>query len=76
MSYLGRINYSLLGRYLVTASFRADGSSRYSEGSRWGYFPSGAVAWRVSEEPFMKEFESISNHEVACWLWKDRLNSY
>ena len=48
MSYLGRINYSFNGKYLVTASFRADGSSRYSEGSRWGYFPSGALAWRIS----------------------------
>ena len=70
MSYLGRINYSLLGRYLVTASFRADGSSRYSEGSRWGYFPSGAVAWRVSEEPFMKEFESISNMKLRVGYGK------
>lgn len=61
MSYLGRINYSFNGKYLVTASFRADGSSRYSEGSRWGYFPSGAVAWRISEESFMKQFDKISN---------------
>ena len=61
MSYLGRINYSLKGKYLLTASFRADGSSRYSEGSRWGYFPSGALAWRISEEPFMKQFDKISN---------------
>ena len=61
MSYLGRINYSFNGKYLVTASFRADGSSRYSAGSRWGYFPSGAVAWRISEEPFMKQFEKVTN---------------
>lgn len=61
MSYLGRINYSFNGKYLVTASFRADGSSRYSAGSRWGYFPSGAVAWRISEESFMKQFDKISN---------------
>lgn len=61
MSYLGRINYSFNGKYLVTASFRADGSSRYSAGSRWGYFPSGALAWRVSEESFMKQFDKISN---------------
>ena len=61
MSYLGRINYSFNGKYLVTASFRADGSSRYSEGSRWGYFPSGALAWRISEEPFMKQFDKVTN---------------
>lgn len=61
MSYLGRINYSFAGKYLLTASIRADGSSRYSEGSRWGYFPSGALAWRISEESFMEQFEKISN---------------
>ena len=61
MSYLGRINYSFNGKYLVTASFRADGSSRYSEGSRWGYFPSGALAWRISEEPFLKQFDKVTN---------------
>lgn len=64
MSYLGRVNYSLQGKYLLTASIRADGSSRYSEGSRWGYFPSGALAWRISEEPFMHQFKKISNMKL------------
>ena len=59
MSYLGRINYSYNGKYMLTASFRADGSSRYSAGQRWGYFPSGAVAWRISDEPFMEGFKSL-----------------
>lgn len=54
LSYLGRINYNLLDRYLFTASFRADGSSRFVESKKWGYFPSGAFAWKVSEEPFFK----------------------
>ncbi|AHM58385.1 TonB-dependent receptor plug [Flammeovirgaceae bacterium 311] len=54
LSYLGRINYSYNDKYLLTASFRSDGSSRYSEGNKWGYFPSGAFAWRVSEEGFMQ----------------------
>ena len=58
MSYLGRINYSYKGKYLATVNFRTDGSSRYSPGSRWGYFPSGAVAWRISDEQFM---ESTTN---------------
>lgn len=60
LSYLGRVNYGFDNKYLVTASFRADGSSRYSEGNKWGYFPSGAIAWKVSEENFMKEQEAIS----------------
>lgn len=54
LSYLGRINYNLLDRYLFTASFRADGSSRFVGSKKWGYFPSGAFAWKISEEPFFK----------------------
>ncbi len=60
MSYLGRLNYSFKDKYLATLTFRADGSSRYSEGNKWGYFPSGAFAYRVSEEEFMKEIDFIS----------------
>lgn len=70
MSYLGRLNYSLKGKYLLTASIRADGSSRYSAGARWGYFPSGALAWRVSEEPFMKHYEKISNLKLRVGYGK------
>ena len=60
LSYLGRINYNLLGRYLFTASFRADGSSRFMPENRWGFFPSGAFAWRISDEPFFKDNVSRS----------------
>jgi len=60
-SWLGRINCSYKSRYLATVSMRADGSSRYSKGSKWGYFPSVALAWRVSEEPFMKAVPQVSN---------------
>lgn len=60
-SYLGRIQYSLMNRYLATVSFRMDGSSRYSEGDKWGYFPSAALAWRIKEEDFMKDIEFISD---------------
>ena len=70
MSYLGRVNYSLMDRYLLTASFRADGSSRYSAGSRWGYFPSAALAWRISEEPFMEDFERLSNLKLRLGYGK------
>lgn len=54
MSFLGRINYSYAGRYLFTASARADGSSKFAPEHRWGFFPSAAFAWRLSEEQFMK----------------------
>ncbi len=54
LSGLGRINYNYADKYLFTANFRADGSSKYSEGKKWGYFPSGAFAWRASNEEFLK----------------------
>ena len=55
LSWFGRVNYNLMGRYMLTATMRADGSSKFTDGNRWGYFPAGAVAWRISDEPFMKE---------------------
>ena len=54
VSYFGRLNYNLLDRYLLTATFRADGSSRFRKGKKWGYFPAAAFAWKISNEPFMK----------------------
>ena len=53
-SYFGRVNYSFKNRYLLNASFRADGSSKFSTNQRWGYFPSIGAGWIVSEEPFME----------------------
>ena len=53
-SFLGRINYSFDDKYLLTASYRADGSSVFGSNNKWGYFPSASVAWRVSEEEFLK----------------------
>ena len=53
LSWFGRVNYDFLGRYLFTATFRADGSSKFSPNNHWGYFPAGAFGWRVSDEPFM-----------------------
>lgn len=61
LSGLGRVNYSFDGKYLITGSIRADGSSRFGASNKWGYFPSAAFAWNVSEEPFMSESEFISN---------------
>ena len=54
LSFFGRVNYNFKDRYLLTATFRADASSKFSKDNRWGYFPSAAVAWRISSEPFMK----------------------
>ena len=67
-SGLGRINYAYKGKYLITASYRADGSSRFGRENKWGYFPSAAIAWRVSEEEFLKGNEVISNLKLrASW---------
>lgn len=61
LSYLGRVNYSLFDRYLLTASVRKDGSSVFGKNNKWGYFPSAALAWRISEESFVQPIEWISN---------------
>jgi TonB-linked SusC/RagA family outer membrane protein len=58
-SYLGRINYTFLNRYLFTATGRRDGSSRFGADHQWGFFPSAAFGWRVTDEPFMARFPSI-----------------
>jgi len=61
LSWLGRANYNLLDRYLFTVSFRADGSDKFGANNKWGYFPSAAFAWKVSDENFMKNQSVISN---------------
>jgi iron complex outermembrane receptor protein len=61
ISYYGRLNYTLLSRYMLTATLRTDGSSRFAPENRWGTFPSVALAWRINDESFMKEVKSISN---------------
>ncbi|HCU45063.1 MAG TPA: TonB-dependent receptor [Sphingobacterium sp.] len=53
LSFFGRSNYDFKGKYLLSATFRADGSSKFSKNNRWGYFPSASGAWRISAEPFM-----------------------
>ncbi len=60
-SWLGRANYSFKDKYFVTLTGRADGSSRFPEGSKWAFFPSGAFAWRVSEEPFFNNIETVND---------------
>ena len=63
-SFLGRVNYSLFDRFLLTASLRADGSSKFQKENRWGYFPSGSVAWRLSDESFMQGVSAIDNFKI------------
>ena len=64
LSYLGRINLTFLDKYLITASLRADGSSKFGKGNRWGYFPSASVAWRMEQEEFLKEVDWLNQLKV------------
>ncbi len=68
ISFFGRLNYTLRDRYLATLSIRHDGSSRFGPGNEWGTFPSVALAWRLSEEPFLADVEPISDLKLrASW---------
>lgn len=58
-SFIGRVNYSLFDRYLFEFNFRSDGSSRFAKGHQWGFFPSGAIGWRISEEAFFAPFRKV-----------------
>ena len=64
MSYLARANYSYKGKYLLTATYRTDGSSRFGTNKKYGEFPSAAVGWNVSEESFMKSIKWINNLKI------------
>lgn len=57
LSWFGRVNYSYKGKYLITATLRADGSSKFAPNNQWGYFPAAAAAWRISDEGFMSGTE-------------------
>jgi iron complex outermembrane receptor protein len=61
ISFFGRVNYTFRDRYLLTASLRRDGSSRFGPGNQWGVFPAFAAAWRVIEEPWMQKFPQLSD---------------
>lgn len=65
-SVLGRVNYSLFDKFLFTASVRGDGSSKFREGNQWGVFPSGSVAWKLSNEQFIQNVETISNLKLRA----------
>ena len=66
LSLLGRINYDYMGKYLVTLSFRRDGSSRFGDNVRWGNFPSASIAWRMSDEPFLKDFSLLDELKLRA----------
>ncbi len=66
ISYLGRINYTYADKYLLTLTGRYDGSSKFSENNKYAFFPSGAVGWRVSEEPFMQSVRAVSNLKLRA----------
>ena len=61
LSYYGRVNYSFDGKYLLTATVRRDASSRFSKNTRWGTFPSVALGWTLTEEPWLKDNKIVSN---------------
>ena len=78
-----KVNYSYQSRYLFTATFRADGSSKFAPNNHWGYFPAAAAAWRISDEPWMKgtqdwlsnlklrlSFGTSGNDNIDASLWK------
>jgi TonB-linked SusC/RagA family outer membrane protein len=66
LSYFGRANYTLLDRYLLTLNFRADASSRFGSNHKWAYFPGAALAWRLSEEDFMKDIHWLNSLKVRA----------
>jgi len=80
ISYLGRVNYSYADKYLLTATFRVDGSSKFSPNKRWGYFPSVGLGWVASEEKFVKNLsDKIDYLKIkASWgqLGNDKIPNY
>ena len=79
LSFLGRVNATFFDRYLLTASLRSDGSSRFSKANRWGYFPSVAAGWNVSQEPFMRGIKLFDRLKIrASWgiTGNDKIQDY
>ncbi|OAV65104.1 Outer membrane cobalamin receptor protein, SusC/RagA family [Bacteroidales bacterium Barb6XT] len=84
-SYIGRVSYSYLNRYNATATFRADGSSRFASSHKWGYFPSIGFSWNANEEDFLKEYRNLSglklrasvgtvgNQEIGDYQYESRI---
>jgi len=70
LSFLGRVNYNIREKYLITLAGRWDASSKFQGDNKWGFFPSGAVAWRVSEEPFMQNLDFIYSLKLRASFGK------
>lgn len=66
LSYLARVNYRFNNKYYLTGSIRADGSSRFGKNNRYGYFPSGSAAWRLSQEGFLKDVKWLSDMKIRA----------
>jgi TonB-linked SusC/RagA family outer membrane protein len=66
VSFLGRVNYTLNDKYLLTFSMRADGSSKFAPKNKWSYFPSGAIAWKIQNEQFMEALDFISTAKLRA----------
>ena len=64
LSFFGRVNYDYKDRYLFTATYRADGSSKFLGDNKWGFFPAAAVAWKISEESFLKDVSWVNSLKV------------
>src|SRR5690606_33669451 len=90
-SVYGRLNYSFDNRYLLELTARSDGSSKFAPGHRWGFFPSGAIAWNAHNESFMQGLTSsgdlnvlkfrfsygkIGNENVDPYLWQEIVNTW
>lgn len=68
-SFFGRVNYNFNSRYLLSVSFRGDGSSRFGKDSKWGYFPAASVGWRISDEAFMSGIKTVVNDFKIRYSW-------
>lgn len=75
LSFFGRVNYDYKNRYLLTATYRADGSSKFLGDNRWGYFPSLAAAWKISEESFLKKYDWLNLLKVRLSYGKSGNNN-
>jgi len=79
LSFFTRANYTFDKKYLMQFTLRADGSSKFNDGNRWGYFPSGSVAWKLSDESFMQNFKALSNIKLRASYGtsgNNRINDY
>lgn len=79
LSFFTRMNYTFKQRYLFSFTYRGDGSSKFAKGNKWGFFPSGSIAWRVSKEAFMQNVDEISDLKIRFSYGKsgnNRINDY